>query len=85
MLEMIRRQLMVRLQHKRELHEKYIAKHAGRSQVLLCPKIQQKLKEQIENNRDYTTMFARDETFEVHEKGKTFVLNLEKRICDCNE
>ena len=30
-------------------------------------------------------MFVGDETFEVHEKGKTFVLNLEKRICDCNE
>ena len=52
MLEMIRRQLMVRLQHKKELHEKHIAKHGRRSQVLLCPKIQLHLKEHIENSKD---------------------------------
>jgi len=54
-------------------------------QLILCPKIEQKLKKQIENSKECTTMFARDVTFKVHEKEKTFILYLEKRVCDCNE
>ena len=59
--------------------------HAYRRQILLCPKIQKKLKEQIENSRDCTVFFTGDENFEMQEKEKNFVLNLEKRVCDCNE
>ena len=44
---MIKKMLMVRFQAKREMMAKHITKHAGKTQVLLRPKIQQKLREKL--------------------------------------
>ena len=43
--------------------------------MLLWPKIQKKLKEQIDNTRACTTLFSGAKTFQVQEKGKHLSLN----------
>ena len=50
---------------------------------LICPRIQDKLEVNMEATRDCTSTWSGGSKFEVHCKGKQFVVDLEKRSCAC--
>ncbi|KAL3529671.1 hypothetical protein ACH5RR_008993 [Cinchona calisaya] len=76
MLENIRMYIMERLRTKRE----WIRKRTEN----LCPKIQKKLEKAKEDAAFNIARFSNDSKFEVtHMYGEKFVVDLEKRVCDC--
>ena len=75
MCEMIRRYLMKRIPRNRDTMLKKFGP--------ICPKIQDKLEVNKEANRDCTSTWSSGSKFEVHCKGKQFVVDLEKHTCAC--
>ena len=74
MCEMIRRYLMKRIPRNKDTMLKSSP---------ICPKIQDKLKVNKEATRDCTFTWSVGLKFEVHCKGKQFVIDLEKHSCAC--
>ena len=75
MCKMIRRYLMKRIPRNRDIMLK--------KSDPICLKIQDKLEVNKEATRDRTSTWSGRLKFEVHCKGKQFVVDLEKHTCAC--
>ena len=75
MCEMIRSYLMKRIPRNRDTMLKKFGP--------ICPRVQDKLEVNKEATRDCTSTWSGGSKFEVHCKGKQFVVDLDKHTCAC--
>ena len=75
MFEMIRTQLMKRINIKQEVSQKW--------KGLLCPKIKNKLEQIKEKSFDYTATFSGSPLVQVNGPEGQFTVDLERKTCAC--